>query len=269
MNTKDYYLVLEIEKGAGPQEIKEAYRKLALQYHPDRNEGDPAAVEKMKEINEAYAVLSDTEKRARYDMLAEQYGASAHDRFRQAYSEQDIFRNSDIGQIFEEMARSFGVRGFEEVFRDHGVCRTREFRGPGIFGKVIIFGPGMGWGGQRGARREVPHGNHAGRELAGQPGILARAVGALGRYAMKRLMGVGQGGDMHDRLTLDDGEAGRGGRVEYLDRMGRRLAITIPAGIKDGQSVRLRGMGQGGGDLYLKIEVKRSIVKKVKELLKI
>ena len=51
--------------------------------------------------------------------------------------------------------------------------------------------------------------------------------------------------------------------------MGRRLAITIPAGIKDGQSVRLRGMGQGGGDLYLKIEVKRSIVKKVKELLKI
>ncbi len=268
MNTKDYYLVLEIEKHAGPQEIKEAYRKLALQYHPDRNEGDPAAVEKMKEINEAYAVLSDTEKRARYDMLAEQYGPSAHDRFRQTYSEQDIFKNSDIGQIFEEMARTFGVRGFEEVFREHGVYRTREFRGPGMFGRVIIFGPGMRWGG-KGARREVEGGGQAGRELAGQPGILARAVGALGRYAMNRLMGVGQGGDMHDRLTLDEGEADRGGRVEYLDKMGRRLAITIPAGIKDGQSVRLRGMGQGGGDLYLKIEVKRSIVKKVKELLKI
>ncbi len=220
MNTKDYYLVLEIEKRAGAQEIKDAYRKLAFQYHPDRNEGDPAAVEKMKEINEAYAVLSDPEKRARYDMLAEQYGPSAHDRFRQAYSEQDIFRNSDIGQIFEEMARSFGVRGFEEVFSDHGVYRTKEFRGPGMFGRVIIFGPGMGWGGRR-ARREVAGDGQAGRELTGQSGILARAVGALGRFAMKRLMGVGQGGDMHDRLTLDEGEADRGGRVEYLDRDGQ------------------------------------------------
>jgi curved DNA-binding protein len=270
MNTKDYYSVLDIVKGASPQEVKEAYRKLAFRYHPDRNAGEAAAVERMKEINEAYAVLSDPEKRARYDLMREQYGASAYDRFRQSYSEADIFRNSDIGQVFEEMARSFGFRGFEEIFRDaHGRYRTTEFRGPGIFGKIIIFGPGMGWGGRR-AGREVSGQGAAGYGATGQPGILARAMGALGRFALKKIMGAAQGGDIHDRLTLDEGEAERGGRVDYMDqRMGRRLAITIPPGIKDGQSVRLRGMGRGGGDLYLKVEIRRSVARRLKELLKL
>ena len=268
MNTKDYYRVLDVEKRASTPEIKEAYRRLAFRYHPDRNAGEAAAVEKMKEINEAYAVLSDPEKRARYDLMREQYGASARDRFRQSYSEQDIFRNSDIGQVFEEMARSFGFRGFEEVFRDiHGHYRTTEFRGPGIFGKIIIFGPGMGWGGRR-PGREVRGQGETGYGLTEQPGILARAMGALGRFALKKMMGAAQGGDTHDRLTLDEREAERGGRVDYLDqRRGRRIAITIPPGIKDGQSVRLRGMGNGGGDLYLRVEVRRSLVKKLKELL--
>ncbi len=269
MNTKDYYGVLDIEKGASPQEVKEAYRKLAFRYHPDRNAGEAAAVERMKEINEAYAVLSDPEKRARYDLMREQYGASAYDRFRQSYSEQDIFRNSDIGQVFEEMARSFGFRGFEEVFRDaHGRYRTTEFRGPGIFGKFVIFGPGTGWGGR--GEREVPGQGAAGRGLTGQPGILARAMGALGRFALKKIMGAAQGGDVHDTLTLDEREAAAGGRVDYLDqRSGRRLALTIPPGIKGGQSVRLRGMGRGGGDLYLKVEIRRSVARRLKELLKL
>src|SRR5208337_4348175 len=112
--------------------------------HPDRNGGEAAAVEKMKEINEAYAVLSDREKRERYDALQQQYGPHAYDRFRQSYSEQDIFRGSDVNQIFEEMARAFGFRGFEEVFRgSYGQrYRTAEFRGPGMFGRVIVFGSG-------------------------------------------------------------------------------------------------------------------------------
>ena len=92
MNQKDYYQVLEIEKSAGPQQVKEAYRRLAFQYHPDRNKSDPNSVERMKEINEAYAVLSDQEKRSRYDGLRREYGSQAYDHFRESYSEQDIFQ---------------------------------------------------------------------------------------------------------------------------------------------------------------------------------
>ncbi len=144
VSQKNYYRTLDVEKTAGQREIKEAYRKLAFLYHPDRNKGEAAAVEKMKEINEAYAVLSDPEKRDRYDLMQQQYGIGAHDRFRQSYSEQDIFRGSDINQIFEEMAKTFGFRGFEEIFRDiPGHYRTTEFRGPGLFGRVIVFGPGF------------------------------------------------------------------------------------------------------------------------------
>jgi len=94
MDQKDYYEVLEIDGQATDRQIKEAYRRLAFQYHPDRNSGDPGAVERMKGINEAYAVLSDPAKRQRYDSLRQSYGNSAYDRFREGYSEKDIFRGS-------------------------------------------------------------------------------------------------------------------------------------------------------------------------------
>ena len=82
-----------------------------------------------------------------YDFLQEQYGSDGFDRFKQSYSEEDIFRGSDIHQIFEEMAKAFGFRGFDEVFREsYGQgYRTFEFRRPGVFGKgFIFFGPGLG-----------------------------------------------------------------------------------------------------------------------------
>ncbi|MGZ3494146.1 MAG: DnaJ domain-containing protein, partial [Thermodesulfobacteriota bacterium] len=82
---KDYYRVLGVEKGVPAEKIKEAYRKLAFQYHPDRNRENPSAVEKMKEINEAYAVLSDPRKRRDYDTFHDQYGAYGYDRFKQRY----------------------------------------------------------------------------------------------------------------------------------------------------------------------------------------
>ena len=101
----DYYQILGVGGHSTQQQIKDAYRKLALQYHPDRNKGNPGAAEKMKKINEAYAVLSDPGKRREYDALRQQYGSFAYDRFRQGYSEQDIFRGSDINQIFEDRVR--------------------------------------------------------------------------------------------------------------------------------------------------------------------
>ncbi len=265
MDKRDYYEVLGVDKGTGQQSIKEAYRKLAFQYHPDRNEGEADALERMKEINEAYAVLSDPEKRARYDGLRQQYGAYAQDRFRQRYSEQDIFRNSDINQIFEEMARAFGFRGFDEVFREsYGRgYRTTEFRGPGMFGRVIVFGPGYG------RRPQEQQSVSAGQTLVG------KLVGKVAQYAVKKIMGklAGTGADAHETITLNEREARHGGKVVYLDqKRSRQITITIPPGIEEGQSIRLRGMGDGGlekGDLYLKVEIRRPLLDKVKKLLKI
>jgi len=101
---KDYYAILGVKKDANADEIKKAYRKLAFKYHPDKNPGNKEAEEKFKEITEAYAVLSDTEKKRQYDQFGE---AGFHQRF----SQEDIFRGFDAGDIFRE----FGF-GTEDIF---------------------------------------------------------------------------------------------------------------------------------------------------------
>ncbi len=103
MPEKDYYKVLGVEKKASEEAIKKVYRKLAMKYHPDRNKGDKKAEEKFKEISEAYAVLSDKEKRKQYDT----YGA---DGFQQRYSQEDIFRGFDFNNIFKEFGFGGGGR---------------------------------------------------------------------------------------------------------------------------------------------------------------
>ena len=95
MAGKDYYKILGVSKNANEGEIKKAFRKLAMKYHPDQNEGDKQAEERFKEVNEAYAVLSDKEKRKQYDM----FGAEG---FQQRFSQEDIFNNFDFGQVFRE-----------------------------------------------------------------------------------------------------------------------------------------------------------------------
>jgi DnaJ-class molecular chaperone len=265
---KDYYAVLGVEKDADGQVIKEAYRRLAFEYHPDRNGGEAQAVEKMKEINEAYAVLSDRDKRAHYDDLRNQYGPRAHDHFRQSYTEQDIFRDSDIGQIFEEMARSFGFRGFDDIFREtmRQSYRSTQFRGPGVFGRVIVFGPGS---------RAGVQGSEPIAQGAGRPGIIGKAVNKLLGYAVRKMVGrvAGDQPDIYDTITLDEHEAVRGGKVVYLDeRRSRELTIAVPPGVREGQLIRLRGVGDGRGskgDLYLKVEIRKPILKRVREFLKV
>ncbi len=267
MKTKDYYETLEIASKASSQEIKEAYRKLAFQYHPDRNPG-AASLEKMKEINEAYAVLSDEAKRRTYDRMKEQYGPMGYDRFRQSYSEQDIFRGSDINQIFEELARAFGFRNFEEVFREsYGPgFRTFEFGRPGFFGRGFIFvGPGFGRAG-----REQP---------AEAPEALPGTTGKFTRYLLHKLLGIQQpqrGKDLRDTLTVDPAQAAEGGKINFHHwRRSKELLVNISPGTKDGQIIRLRGMGAEGkdggepGDLYLKVQVKRSLLRRAREFLKI
>ncbi len=269
MKTKDYYQTLEIGNEASAQEVKEAYRKLALQYHPDRNSGDPSSLEKMKEINEAYAVLSDPGKRSTYDRLRQQYGAFGYDRFRQSYSEQDIFRGSDINQIFEELAKAFGFRGFDEVFREsYGPgYRTFEFGRPGMFGRgFIYFGPGFG----RASHSE---------EMKGPMEMLPGTFGKITRFVLKKMLGLKEaekGDDWRDTITIDPQQAAEGGKTKYRHwRRSKELMVTLPSRVKSGQVLRLRGMGAEGknggeaGDLYLKIQVKKPFLDRARELLKI
>src|ERR1035437_9783337 len=103
MNT-DYYKILGIDKTASSEEIKKAYRKLAVKYHPDKNPGNKEAEEKFKKMSEAYAVLSDVEKRKQYDNVGS-------DDFSQRYTQEDIFRDFDINQILRDLGFAGGVGG--------------------------------------------------------------------------------------------------------------------------------------------------------------
>ncbi|HNU67771.1 MAG TPA: DnaJ C-terminal domain-containing protein [Myxococcota bacterium] len=136
MKGKDYYAILGVGRDAGADELKKAYRKLAMQYHPDRNKGDKAAEERFKQINEAYAVLSDEKKRKEYDT----FGAEG---FGQRFSQEDIFRGFDFSSIF----------GGGEGFRGGGF-RSQGFGGPGAGFEDLLsqMFAGSGMGGRRHAR---------------------------------------------------------------------------------------------------------------------
>jgi DnaJ-class molecular chaperone len=269
---KDYYQVLAVEKDASAEKIKEAYRKLAFQYHPDRNRENPSAVEKMKEINEAYAVLSDSKKKMDYDRFHDQYGPYGYDRFKQRYSEQDIFRGSDINQIFEEMARAFGFRSFEEVFREsYGQgYHTFEFQRPGASGRgFIFFGPLFG-----SRHGSVPRTNR--QEIPASSDIFPGTLGKVVRYFLRKTLNITEpkrGKDLEDVIYLDPQQAFEGGKGKYFHRKrSKELIVNIPPGLKDGQKIRLKGMGEPGkdsgepGDLYLKVKIKKPLFERVKEL---
>ena len=130
----DYYKLLGVEKSASSADIKKAYRKLAMKYHPDHAKGDKSAEDKFKKISEAYAVLSDPEKRKQYDT----YGSAD---FQQRFSQEDIFRNFDFGDIFREFG--FGGRG--------------AATGDGGF-RFSFGGGGSPFGGRR-AQQAVPKGS--------------------------------------------------------------------------------------------------------------
>src|SRR4030066_2240823 len=109
MAARDYYNILGMSKNASDEEIKKAYRKLAMKYHPDKNPNKKEAEERFKEISEAYAVLSDPEKRKQYD-------AFGKEGFQQRFTQEDIFRGFDGDEIFSSL---FGGRGRRE-FRFEG-----------------------------------------------------------------------------------------------------------------------------------------------------
>ncbi|HTP58418.1 MAG TPA: DnaJ C-terminal domain-containing protein [Spirochaetia bacterium] len=203
---RDYYEILGVKKNATQEELKKAYRELALRYHPDRVSADKKkeAEDTFKEISEAYAVLSDPQKRALYD----QYGHSGVDqKFRRP---EDIFRGTDFRSVFEGFGDFGGLGGgfFENLFGDLG---------------FEIFGT-------RGRRQRGGAGNGAARR--GRDVEVAVPVSLEEAY----------------RGTEKTIQVQRDGKV-------RTLTVTIPAGVDTGSRLRIKGEGEGGGDLYAVIEV--------------
>ncbi len=259
MSQRDYYQIIGVDNNAGSKQIKEAYRKLAFKYHPDRNKENPEASEKMKNVNEAYAVLSNPAKRREYDALRQQFGSSAYSHFRKNYSEHDIFSGSDINHIFEEMAKAFGFRGFDDIFREsYGKgYRTFEFKKPGVFAGGFFF---------TGPLRKAMFD----QSQFPPPGNL----GKLFRFVLKRISGIElpvNGDNINDVIQLNPQQAQQGGPYAYfLRKKSKKLVVNIPPGVKEGQQIRLAGMGEDGkgggtpGDLYLKVRINKPLLQSIK-----
>ncbi len=279
---KDYYDVLGVKKGASDADIKTAYRKLAMKYHPDRNEGDKTAEDTFKEINEAYAVLSDAEKRQQYDM----FGA---DGFRQRFSQDDIFRGTDFSTIFSEMG--FGGDIFDQLFSGArgGQRRSGRFGGGAVPGYqamkgqdlessvTVPFDLAFRGGKQRLALQRqdggrisvdvtVPAGIESGKKLrltgkggpgpgGGMPGDLYVVVNVAPHPTFTR---NGENLEVNARIDLTEALLGTTVTVPTMDE---EKQLKVPAGISPGKKMRVKGYGfprmgeTGTGDLYVKIDV--------------
>jgi DnaJ-class molecular chaperone len=259
MAPKDYYHILGIAHDSTSQQIKTAYRELAFKFHPDRTGNNPESSRRMKDINEAYAVLSDATKRQNYDTYKQQYGDSAYHQFRDQYSEQDIYKGSDIHNIFEEMSRSFGFRGFDDIFKDFygSGYKGFQFQKPGLNVKGFFF-TGT-WDGKMPPPKNAP---------------IQGFLGKVSRFLVKQLTGSElpqKGTDIHDVIQLQPHQAMQGGPYAYYHRKkSKKLVVHIPPKVKDGQRIRLSGMGADGkgggeaGDLFIKVQVKQNILEKLK-----
>ncbi len=286
----DYYETLGVEKNSTPTEIKKTYRKLALKYHPDKNKGDKKAEDKFKEISEAYAVLSDPDKKKQYDT----YGSTD---FHQRYSQEDIFRGFDLNDIL----RQFGVggSGTSANFRN-------GMGGNGRFNSFFSQGPGGGCGGGcqaapekgqdmtyqitvtleevlNGAERtitlrkngrshnvsvKIPKGIEEGKKLrlqgkggasknGGPPGDLYLKVGIASNDSFSR-----NGDDLVVQKLISFSEACFGTKMEVETLEGKKFMVNVAPGTVHDSRLRIRGYGLPvgplgeRGDLYVKIGVK-------------
>ena len=274
MAEQDYYAILGLKKGASPEAIKKAFRKLAVKYHPDKNPGDKKAEDHFKEINEAYAVLSDPEKKSQYD----QFGSAG---FHQRYSQEDIFRGFNAGDIFKEFnlgsddvfSRIFGGGG---GFRQGG-GRSLSRKGQDFEMELSIsFREAFSGGEKRvsysreGQNEElsvkIPAGIESGARLRltgkGGAGIGGGAAGDLylGIIVKEDNRYSREGADIIFPQLIPFSRACLGGSldVETLDGVKR---IKVPVGIQPGTKIRLKGLGfpQGGkggrGDFYVVVQV--------------
>jgi curved DNA-binding protein len=275
---KDYYTLLGVDKNASEADIKKAYRKLALKYHPDRNPDNPAAAETFKEITEAYAVLSDPEKKRQYD----QFGSTG---FRERFSQEDIYRNFNVNDIFREFG--FGGAGgggdfFSQLFGGN-------FRNAGHRGGCQMARPGQDYvsrltipfrdavlGGQRRIdfdaghgpeplQVRIPSGVKTGQKLrvagkggpgvnGGQAGDLLLEITVAPDPVFRR-----EGNDLLTTVAVPFSTLALGGSATVPTLEGDKR-IKIPAGLACGSRIRLKEHGvpargkRAVGDLYAVME---------------
>ena len=217
MEDRDYYKILGVGKNASDEAIKKAYRKLALKYHPDRNRGDKKAEEQFKLINEAYAVLSDKEKRRQYDT----FGSAG---FQQRFSQEDIFRGFDFGDILKD----FGFSSDDIFSTLFGRGSKSKFHFGAGSGPAYEYGSPWSEAFQRGARAPQK-GDNVTFDLP---------------------------------ITLEEAAFGAEKKVSYRSdgRLGQ-ITLKIPPGINEGWKLRVGGKGAPGkdggsrGDLFFRIHI--------------
>jgi DnaJ-class molecular chaperone len=277
MERKDFYETLGVEEQADAETIKKTYRKLAFRYHPDRTGNDPEATQKMKEINEAYATLSDPAKRKEYNALRSAYGPAAYGRFRQSHSEEDLFRGSDINQVFEEFARMFsGFRRPEDLFSQGNFYgpryRTFEFSRPGFSARGVFYGFGNPTGAFPGGAGS--EGRQTGNRMPLSMRLLSKLLAGFQQKIVEELEIPTRGKDLYDTIFITTADIGS--KIEYpagqkWDRA-KDLMIKIPQGIKNGRKIRLTGQGEAGkygggpGDLYIEIRIRTSLTERLVNL---
>ncbi len=280
----DYYKILGVSKTAPDEAIKKAYRKLAMKYHPDHAKGDKSAEEKFKQISEAYAVLSDKEKRSHYDT----FGSND---FHQRYSQDDIFKGFDFSSIFNEFgfggAGPFGNRGNgfrfsfggDTPFGAHAGQQQAKLKGSDLLYELpltlqeISTGTRKTISFQHGGRSEkmtvkIPKGMTSGKKLRlagkGEPGPMGGPPGDLyikAKAVDNPIYGVEEN-DLYLKREIKLSEAILGANISIPTVDGKELSLKIPPGTKHKTKMRLAGHGlprmqdKGKGDLYVHIHVK-------------
>jgi curved DNA-binding protein len=302
MEYKDYYKTLGVERTANKDEIKRAYRKLALKTHPDRNPGNPKAEEQFKEINEAYQVLSDADKRSRYDQLGESYshwqqgGAPPG-----GFNWEDWFSTKPSGNVrvggLEDILGDEFSEFFQRIFggmpgmgipstRRGSVQRNQRSVSPAYQQAVTISLIEAFKGTTRrievdGRRFEVkiPPGAKTGTKVRVANTIPTGIPDQKGDlYLVIRVADdprfVVKGNDLHTDVVIDLYTAVLGGEVTIQTPSGN-VVLTIPAGIQPGQSMRLASQGiprlnspNNKGDLFahIKVKIPNNLTQRQKEL---
>ncbi len=225
MEIRDYYETLGVARGADEKEIKKAFRKLAQQYHPDKNPGDAAAEQRFKEINEAYTVLSDTEKRQQYDRFGSQWEQRARAGGGPGFGGMGGAQNMSQEDL-NDILRQMGMGGYAR--------RGGQSAGGGGFSSFFdaLFGGQGGAGGMGGGFYDprMAQGGPQQRRPQARPAHSEAPV------------------------TVSLEEAFHGGKRMLETSDGSRLEVNIPRGVKTGSKVRMRGAG-GQGDIILKVTV--------------
>ncbi|MFZ5802220.1 MAG: molecular chaperone DnaJ [Candidatus Omnitrophota bacterium] len=254
---RDYYEILGVPRNASVEEIKKSYRQLALKYHPDRNPGDKAAEEKFKEASEAYAVLSDYEKRAQYDQFGHSLGGRGFQGFE---GFEDAFRG--FGDVFGDIFEDF----FGGGSRSRGAGRHRPRRGSDLEMRLEMTLEEALAGRQEDL--EIPRHELCGhcKGTGAEPGSKkkecpdCRGQGEIrmtqGFFTMRRTCSrCGGAGEILEKVC---GECKGNGRTKKV----RKLQIKIPPGIDTGAQLKVSGEGEVGinggprGDLYVHVLVK-------------